>query len=129
MKIDHIAIWTTNLEGLCNFYIRYFDASSSEIYYNHSKEFRSYFLTFDGECRIEIMEMPRIPASKNDIIKQYLGLIHFAINLGSKDRVNQLTEILRKDGFKVIGEPRTTGDGNYESIILDPDGNRVELMA
>ena len=129
MKIDHIAIWTTNLEGLCNFYIRYFDASSSEIYYNHSKEFRSYFLTFDGECRIEIMEMPRIPASKNDIIKQYLGLIHFAINLGSKDRVNQLTEILRKDGFKVIGEPRTTGDGNYESIVLDPDGNRVELMA
>lgn len=129
MKIDHIAIWTTNLEGLCNFYIRYFDASSSEIYYNHSKEFRSYFLTFDGECRIEIMEMPRIPASKNDIIKQYLGLIHFAINVGSKDRVNQLTEILRKDGFKVIGEPRTTGDGNYESIVLDPDGNRVELMA
>jgi lactoylglutathione lyase len=129
MKIDHIAIWTTNLEGLCNFYIRYFDASSSEIYYNHSKEFRSYFLKFDGECRIEIMEMPRIPASKNDIIKQYLGLIHFAINVGSKDRVNQLTEILRKDGFKVIGEPRTTGDGNYESIVLDPDGNRVELMA
>ncbi|HCE57705.1 MAG TPA: glyoxalase/bleomycin resistance/extradiol dioxygenase family protein [Prolixibacteraceae bacterium] len=129
MKIDHIAIWTSNLEGLCNFYIRYFDASSSEIYYNHSKEFRSYFLTFDGECRIEIMEMPRIPASKNDIIKQYLGLIHFAINVGSKDRVNQLTEILRKDGFKVIGEPRTTGDGNYESIVLDPDGNRVELMA
>ncbi|MGE0020728.1 MAG: VOC family protein [Draconibacterium sp.] len=129
MKIDHIAIWTSNLEGLCNFYIRYFDASSSEIYYNHSKEFRSYFLTFDGECRIEIMEMPRIPASKNDIIKQYLGLIHFAINVGSKDRVNQLTEILRKDGFKVIGEPRTTGDGNYESVVLDPDGNRVELMA
>ena len=129
MKIDHIAIWTTNLESLCNFYIRYFDASSSEIYYNHSKEFRSYFLTFGGDCRIEIMEMPRIPASKNDVIKQYLGLIHFAINLGSKDKVNQLTEILRKDGFKVIGEPRTTGDGNYESIVLDPDGNRVELMA
>jgi len=129
MKIDHIAIWTTNLESLCNFYIRYFDASSSEIYYNHSKEFRSYFLTFGGDCRMEIMEMPRIPASKNDIIKQYLGLIHFAINLGSKERVNHLTEVLRKDGFKVIGEPRTTGDGNYESIVLDPDGNRVELMA
>jgi lactoylglutathione lyase len=78
---------------------------------------------------MEIMEMPRIPASKNDIIKQYLGLIHFAINLGSKEKVNQMTEVLRKDGFKVIGEPRTTGDGNYESIILDPDGNRVELMA
>lgn len=129
MRIDHIAIWTSNLEGLRDFYIRYFDASSSEIYYNHSKEFRSYFLKFDGDCRIEIMEMPRIPASKNDVMKQHLGIIHFAIHVGTKDRVNQLTEIIRKDGYKVIGEPRTTGDGYYESIVLDPDGNRVELMA
>lgn len=129
MRIDHIAIWTSNLEGLRDFYIRYFDASSSEIYYNHSKEFRSYFLKFDGDCRIEIMEMPRIPASKNDAMKQHLGIIHFAIHVGSRDRVNQLTEIIRKDGYKVIGEPRTTGDGYYESIVLDPDGNRVELMA
>jgi lactoylglutathione lyase len=129
MKIDHIAIWTYNLEGLRDFYIRYFDASSNEIYYNHSKEFRSYFLTFNGDCRLEIMEMPRIPASKNDPLKQYVGLIHFAINLGNRERVDQLTEVIRKDGYKVIGEPRFTGDGNYESIVLDPDGNRVELMA
>lgn len=129
MKIDHIAIWTYNLEGLRDFYIRYFDASSNEIYYNHSKEFRSYFLTFNGDCRLEIMEMPRIPASKNDPMKQHVGLIHFAINLGSRERVDQLTELLRRDGYKVIGEPRFTGDGNYESIVLDPDGNRLELMA
>ena len=129
MKIDHIAIWTFNLEGLRDFYIRYFDASSNEIYYNHSKEFRSYFLSFNGDCRLEIMEMPRIPASKNDPLKQYVGLIHFAINLGSRERVDQLTELLRRDGYKVIGEPRFTGDGNYESIVLDPDGNRVQLMA
>lgn len=129
MKIDHIAIWTYNLEGLRDFYIRYFDASSNEIYYNHSKEFRSYFLTFNGDCRLEIMEMPRIPASKNDPMKQHVGLIHFAINLGSRERVDQLTELIRRDGYKVIGEPRFTGDGNYESIVLDPDGNRLELMA
>jgi len=129
MKIDHIAIWTTNLEGLRSFYIRYFDASSTEIYHNHSREFRSYFLSFDGECRLEIMEMPRIPNSKNDVIKQFIGIIHFAINLGSKSEVNRLTELLRKDGYKIVGEPRSTGDGNYESVVLDPDGNRVELMA
>jgi lactoylglutathione lyase len=129
MKIDHIAIWTYNLEGLRDFYLRYFDASSNEIYYNHSKEFRSYFLTFNGDCRLEIMEMPSIPASKNDPLKQHVGLIHFAINVGSREKVEQLTEIIRKDGYKVIGEPRFTGDGNYESIVLDPDGNRVELMA
>lgn len=128
MKIDHIAIWTNNLEGLRNFYMHYFDASCSEIYYNHSKEFRSYFLTFDDDCKLEIMEMPNIPKSKNDALKQHTGLIHFAISTGSKNQVDHITELLRKDGFRIIGEPRTTGDGNYESVVLDPDGNRVEIM-
>jgi lactoylglutathione lyase len=128
MKIDHIAVWTKNLEGLRNFYIHYFDASSTEVYYNHSKEFRSYFLTFNGDCRLEIMEMPRIPNSKNDPMKQYIGMIHFAINVGTTEKVNALTETLRNDGYKVISEPRKTGDGYYESVILDPDGNRVEIM-
>ena len=129
MRIDHLAIWTFNLEGLRNFYIHYFDASSSEIYYNHSKEFQSYFLTFDGDCRLEIMEMPNVPKSKNDSLKQFTGIIHFAIHAGSRRQVDQITEQLRKDGFKIIGEPRITGNGSYESIILDPDGNRVEIMA
>ena len=129
MRIDHVAIWTFNLEGLKNFYVHYFDASSSEIYHNHSKEFRSYFLKFDGDCRLELMEMPNVPKSKNDSLKQFTGIIHFAINVGTKNKVDQITEQLRNDGFKLIGEPRITGDGNYESIILDPDGNRVEIMA
>jgi len=129
MKIDHIAIWTTNLEGLRNFYIHYFDASSNEKYYNHSKEFSSYFISFDGDCSLEIMEMPIIPKTKNNPLKQFTGLIHFALKVGSRAEVNRLTEILKKDGFKVVGEPRTTGDGSYESVILDPDGNRVEIVA
>ena len=128
MKIDHIAVWTTNLEGLRHFYVHYFDASSTEIYYNHSKEFRSYFLSFHGDCRLEIMEMPRIPISKNDIIKQFTGLIHFAINVGSRDNVDKVTEMLKNDSYRVINEPRSTGDGYYESVVLDPDGNRVEIM-
>lgn len=129
MRIDHLAIWTYNLEGLRNFYMHYFDASSNEIYHNHSREFRSYFLTFNGGCRIELMEMPNIPKSKDNPIKQFTGLTHFAVKIGSKKKVNELTEILKNDGFKIIGEPRTTGDGCYESVFLDPDGNRVEIMA
>lgn len=129
MKIDHIAIWTFNFEGLRNFYTHYFDVSSTEIYYNHSKEFRSYFLIFDGECRLEIMEMPKVAQSKNDPQKHYTGLNHFAIKVGSKTEVDRLTETIGNDGFHVAGEPRTTGDGYYESVILDPDGNRVEIMA
>ena len=129
MKIDHIAIWTKNLEGLRSFYMHYFDASSNEKYYNHSKEFSSYFISFDDNCRIEIMEMPKIPPTKNSPLKQFIGLIHLAINVGSKAEVTRITELLRKDGFNIVGEPRTTGDGYYESVILDPDGNRVEIVA
>jgi lactoylglutathione lyase len=129
MKIEHLAIWTYNPEGLRNFYMHYFDASSTDMYYNHSKEFRSYFLVFDGECRLEVMEMPNIAKSKNDPLKHYTGLAHFAIKAGSKSEVDRLTETIRGDGFQVISEPRTTGDGYYESVILDPDGNRVEIVA
>ena len=32
MTIDHIAIWTYNLEGMRNFYMHYFDASSGHAY-------------------------------------------------------------------------------------------------
>ena len=129
MRIEHVAIWTYNLEGMRSFYMHYFDASSTEKYYNHSKGFSSYFLTFDGMCRLEIMEMPGISMTKNDSIKQFTGLIHVALKIGSRTEVDKLTELIRKDGFKVIREPSITGDGYYESVILDPDGNRVELMA
>lgn len=129
MRIDHIAIWTYNFEGMRNFYIHYFNASSGEIYYNHSKEFRSYFLSFDDSCRIELMEMPRIAKSKNDALKQFIGLVHFAIKTGSRQKVDKLTQTLQKDGFKVIRMPRRTGDGYYASVILDPDGNRVEIIS
>lgn len=129
MRIEHIAIWTFSLEGLKNFYMHYFDASASTIYYNHSKGFSSYFLSFDGDCRLEIMEMAGIPKTKNDILKQFTGLIHFSIKVGSRSEVDRLVEVLRKDGYKIISEPRTTGDGYYESVILDPEGNRVEILA
>ena len=129
MKISHIAIWTFNLEGMRNFYIHYFDASSGEAYFNHSRDFKSYFITFGGDCSIELMQMPGIPKTKNDARKQFSGLIHFAIQVGSKQKVIELTEQLRKDGFSIVGEPRYTGDGFYESAILDPEGNRIELIA
>lgn len=129
MKIDHIAIWCSDIEGMQHFYMHYFDASSNEGYYNHSRDFKSYFLSFDDECKIELMQMPGIPKTKNDPRKQFSGIIHFAIKAGSKLQVDRLTNKLREDGFTIIGEPRTTGDGKYESIILDPEGNRVEIIA
>ncbi|HEY9046654.1 MAG TPA: VOC family protein [Ohtaekwangia sp.] len=127
MKIDHLALWVTDLEKMKVFYQKYFQATSGEKYFNPKKNFESYFLSFENGCRLEIMKMPGIPVSENDIYRQFTGLIHFAISTGSKQTVDHLTEQLRADGYEIVGEPRTTGDGYYESVVLDPEGNRIEI--
>ncbi|HEX5170660.1 MAG TPA: VOC family protein [Cyclobacteriaceae bacterium] len=127
MKIEHIAIWTNDLERLKAFYINYFKAVPGNLYVNENKSFSSYFLTFDTGCRLEIMQMPKLERHENDNRSQFVGLSHFALSVGSRPAVDLLTSQLKKDGFEVIGEPRTTGDGYYESVVLDPDGNRLEI--
>ena len=127
MQIEHIAIWTKQLEILKDFYIKYFKATPNEKYHNPKKSFSSYFLSFENGCRLEIMEKVGIPINKNDVYDEYTGLIHFAVSVGSKEKVDEMTETFRNDGFEIVGEPRTTGDGYYESVILDPDKNRIEI--
>lgn len=127
MKIEHLAIWTFDLERLKTFYQKYFGAEAGDKYYNAKKGFESYFLSFGNGCRLEIMKKPGIHNSPNSTIEEYSGLIHFAIAVGSRNAVDDLTNQIRNDGYTIIGEPRTTGDGYYESVILDPDGNRIEI--
>lgn len=91
------------------------------------KQFQSYFLYFDSGASLELMNMPNIPQNINDTILQYIGIIHIAISVGSTAKVDELTEILRKDGYTIVSEVRKTGDGYYESCILDPEGNRIEI--
>ena len=127
MKIEHITIWTSDIERLKLLYTEYFGCTSGSKYINSTKSFESYFLMFDSGCRLEIMQMPSIPLNLNNSFSQYLGLIHFAVSVGSKENVDELTARLRSDGYEIVGEPRVTGDGYYESRILDPDGNRIEI--
>ncbi len=127
MKIEHVAIWTHDLERLRGFYETYFGGTAGAKYHNPRTDFHSYFLTFESGARLEIMQMPNIPTSKNDVQKQFTGLIHMAFSVGSEEAVNQLTEGLRRDGFPILDGPRRTGDGYYESVSLDPDGNRIEI--
>jgi len=129
MKIEHIAIWTRDLEGMRNFYTHYFNAMSGSSYFNHSKEFRSYFLSFEGDCRLELMEMPTVSNNKNDYRKHIMGIAHLAFKVDTRERVDQLTEMLRKDGFEIISPGRMTGDGYYESSVFDPEKNRIEILA
>jgi lactoylglutathione lyase len=127
VRIEHIAIWTEDPERLKEFYRLYFGATLGEKYFNPTKNFESYFLSFETGCRLEIMRMPGISARDRDVLKQFQGLTHYAIAVGSIEKVNALTEQLRNAGHTIAGEPRTTGDGYYESVVLDPDGNRVEI--
>lgn len=128
MKIEHLAIWCKNLEDMRSFYMEFFDLSSNEKYYNPKKEFSSYFLSFDKGARIELMHRPDIAEFLTNT-QEELGLTHFAISLGSKEKVDALTEELKSKGYTILGEPRTTGDGYYESVVSDPEGNRIELTA
>ncbi len=126
MKIDHIAIWANNIEELRHFYMNYFGMTCNDKYYNPKKDFTSYFLSLDeGETRIELMHNPII--ERREVREMLQGLTHLAISVGSKEKVDELTERLRNDGYTIAGEPRTTGDGYYESVVLDTEGNRVEI--
>jgi lactoylglutathione lyase len=118
MKINHVAYWVKDLEKMKNFFLKYFNVESNEIYRNKSG-FSSYFLTFKDGGRIELM--------KKDDGYRSASYDHLAISVGSKDKVDSYTEIFKVDGYKIVGEPRTTGDGYYESVILDPEGNKIEI--
>jgi len=126
MKIEHLAIWVSDLEATRHFYEHYFGAVCGERYHNPNKNFTSHFLSFDEGSRLELMHKPEITKA-SDSTEEHLGFIHFALSVGSKEKVDAITEQLRTDGFQIPGEPRTTGDGYYESVIQDPEGNRIEI--
>ena len=129
MQIEHLALWVRDLEGMRDFYLKYFDTTSGEKYVNPAKQFTAYFILFgEGKTRLELMTRPDITAT--DGKRGFnMGLAHFTISVGGKDKVNALTERLREDNYTIFGEPRTTGDGYYESVVLDPEGNILEISA
>ncbi len=129
MHIEHVAIWTKDLERLKKFYMTYFEAKAGEKYVNPAKQFESYFLTFSSGARLELMSIPSIPESQDDPETQFTGYIHLAFSVGSKEKVDTLTDTLQNDGYQIIDGPRHTGDGYYESCVLDPDRNRIEITA
>lgn len=129
MKIEHLAIWVDDLEKMRQFYVTYFDFVSGEKYTNARKGFASYFLTLGQEkTRLELMSSIHVTddPKKRGFMK---GIAHFALSVGGKEAVNNLTERLRRNNYAVESEPRTTGDGYYESVILDPEGNYVEITS
>ncbi|MFD1875584.1 VOC family protein [Hymenobacter bucti] len=124
MTIEHVALWTPDLERSRQFYSEYFSALASACYRNPSRQFSSYFLSFAGGARLELMQQPQLLAAGTGPAQ---GYAHLAFASGSVAAVQALTERLRGDGYPIVSEPRITGDGYYESIVADPDGNLVEI--
>ncbi|AND00547.1 VOC family protein [Streptococcus suis] len=125
MKIEHVAIYTQDLEGMRNFFENYFNATSNQLYHNLKTSFKSYFLTFEDGVRLEIMTRDDVVDKPSQL--NYLGLIHLAFSLGSEEAVDELTERLVAAGYLLLNGPRITGDGYYESCVLGFDDIQIEL--
>lgn len=125
MYIEHIAMYVDDLEATKEFFIEFFDAQANEGHHNHKTDFRSYFLSFDDGSRLEIMNKPGMVDSEKSNLQK--GYIHIAFSVGSKERVDSLTEQIRAAGYEVISGPRTTGDGYYESCIVGIEKNIIEI--
>mgnify|MGYP001508680821 FL=1 len=126
MKLHHIAIWTFRLEELKEFYVRFLGGKSNEKYVNPKKGFESYFISFDEGPSLELMIRPDV---QNTVVEENrVGLTHLAFTFPGQEEVLRFTEEMRSEGYTIAGEPRTSGDGYFESVILDPDGNRIECV-
>lgn len=127
MRVEHIALYVNDLEKAKDFFVKYFQAKSNDGYHNKTTNFRSYFLTFDDGARMELMCHPDMQDTEKGIRRT--GLIHIAFSVGSKEKVDELTQILKNDGYEVLSGPRTTGDGYYESCIVGIEGNQIEITS
>ena len=125
MRIEHVALYVNDLEAARDFFVKYLDGRSNDGYHNPQTGFRSYFISFDDGARLEIMTKPGMEDHKKALNRT--GYAHLAFSLGSREKVDQLTERLKNDGFAVLSGPRTTGDGYYESCVMALEGNQIEL--
>jgi lactoylglutathione lyase len=127
MRIEHVAIWTRDLAAMKDFYCTWFQGEAGPKYSNEIKGFESYFLTFPSGARLELMRSSEITEQTPVKKGSGTGYAHIAFSAGSEIRVDALTQQIREAGYTIFDGPRRTGDGYYESVVLDPDGNRVEI--
>lgn len=127
MKIEHAAMYVRDLEGAKEFFVRFFGAESNDGYHNPKTGLRTYFLSFDGGARLEIMNRPELEDEEKGLTRT--GYVHLALSAGSREAVDRLTEELAGAGYEVLSGPRVTGDGYYESCVLGFEDNQIEITA
>ena len=125
MKIEHVALYVNDLEAARDFFVEYFGGRANAGYHNRTTDFRSFFISFDDGARLEIMKKPEMTDDSKALNRT--GYTHVAFSVGSREKVDELTERLREDGYTVISGPRTTGDGYYESCVVAIEDNQLEI--
>ena len=125
MKIEHVALYVYDLEAARDFFITFLGGRSNAGYCNAASGFRSFFISFDDGARLELMNKPDMENLDKPLNRT--GYVHIAFSVGSKEKVDELTEKLRRANFNVISGPRTTGDGYYESCVVAIEGNQIEI--
>lgn len=128
MHVDHVALWAGDLDRLRDFYVEVLGGRSGPLYENAITGFRSYFVSFEGGARLELMSR-RDVASPRANAGAAPGFAHVAFRVGSRAAVDAIVARLSGQGVVVASPPRTTGDGYYEAVIEDPEGNRLEVVA
>ncbi|CAM6347716.1 VOC family protein [Citrobacter portucalensis] len=127
MKIAHMALWTQDLEQQARFWVSFFDGKINEKYRSKTNPgFESYFVKIGEEIAIELMTKPGLIGQQSD--NNRCGWVHLAISVGGNENVDAIALQTQEQGILVSG-PRTTGDGYYEAVIKDPDGNLIEIVA
>ena len=126
MKIEHLAMYVNDLEAARDFFVTWLEGTSNDGYHNRNTGFRSYFIRFSDGARLELMNKPVMDDLEKPLNRT--GYAHIAFSMGSKEKVDALTEKLRDAGYEVVSGPRTTGDGYYESCIVAIEGNQIEIM-
>lgn len=125
MKLEHVAMYVNDLEAVRDFFVKYLGGRSNDGYHNPKTDFRSFFISFDDGARLEIMNKPALDDNEKPLNRT--GYVHIAFSVGSKEKVDELTERLKEDGYELISGPRYTGDGYYESCIVGIEGNQIEI--
>ena len=129
MIIEHIAVWTTDIERLKTYYINFFGGRANNKYRNEAKQLESYFISFESGARLEIMTRVDINTRPPNNESPYLGMAHIAFGVKDVKKVDDQAAKLRAAGYPILSGPRRTGDGYYEFETTDPDGNLIEVTA
>ncbi len=129
MKVKSVAFWCKDIDVTRDFYISYFNATSTARTINPNTGFQSYYLIFDNDVRVELMSKSTVMPRLGRLTDDHFGIAHLSFWIDGQQALDSLTEQLRGDGYYILSHPRLSSDGYYESVIIDPDGNHIKIVA